>query len=78
MGTLGRCTGYRQACEAAKERLALLALNHSENQERFRQDLLNIAKTTLRYGPLPLPAGQLQVAKLVLCTALQSEQIAAH
>ena len=40
--------GYRQACEAAKERLALLALNHSANEEKFRQDLLNIAKTTLR------------------------------
>lgn len=43
------CAGYRQACEAAKERLALLALNHSADEEKFRQDLLNIAKTTLRY-----------------------------
>ncbi|KAA6422534.1 MAG: T-complex 1 subunit beta-like [Trebouxia sp. A1-2] len=39
--------GYRQACEAAKERLELLALNHSSNEDTFRQDLLNIAKTTL-------------------------------
>ena len=42
------CTGYRQACEAAKERLELLALNHSSDADTFRQDLLNIAKTTLR------------------------------
>jgi len=42
--------GYRQACEAAKERLELLALNHSSNEDTFRQDLLNIAKTTLRFN----------------------------
>ena len=41
-------TGYRQACEVAKERLELLALNRSTNENAFRQDLLNIAKTTLR------------------------------
>ena len=47
-------TGYRQACEAAKERLELLALNHSSDEETFRQDLLNIAKTTLRCGTCSL------------------------
>ncbi len=48
-GFVGGRAGYRQACEAAKERLELLALNHSSNEDTFRQDLLNIAKTTLRF-----------------------------
>ena len=48
--------GYRQACDAAKERLEALALNRSKDQQAFRQDLLNIAKTTLRWIALPCPA----------------------
>ena len=41
-------SGYRLACDVAKERLESLALNRAANKQAFRQDLLNIAKTTLR------------------------------
>ena len=58
--------GYRQACEAAKERLELLALNHSSNEDTFRQDLLNIAKTTLRCTPLLKGASESPCCVLLL------------
>eukprot|EP00657_Telonema_sp_P-1_P001519 TRINITY_DN14097_c0_g1_i1.p1 TRINITY_DN14097_c0_g1~~TRINITY_DN14097_c0_g1_i1.p1 ORF type:complete len:528 (-),score=173.43 TRINITY_DN14097_c0_g1_i1:1-1584(-) len=39
--------GYRQATEVAKARLAEMAMDNSTNLEKFRRDLINIAKTTL-------------------------------
>lgn len=40
-------TGYRDACECAKKVLTEGAFNNCADPERFRLDLLNIAKTTL-------------------------------
>ena len=39
--------GWRKARDAAKAKLASLSRDNSENQDKFRSDLLNIAKTTL-------------------------------
>lgn len=39
--------GYRLARDRAKQALAKIALNNSSDQEQFRLDLINIAKTTL-------------------------------
>mmetsp|Transcript_25044 Transcript_25044/g.85712 ORF Transcript_25044/g.85712 Transcript_25044/m.85712 type:complete len:533 (+) Transcript_25044:152-1750(+) len=39
--------GYREACTCAWERLQALAMDHSDKPDLFRQDLLNIARTTL-------------------------------
>ena len=39
--------GYREAAEAARSRLETIASNHSADPVAFRQDLINIAKTTL-------------------------------
>mmetsp|Transcript_21209 Transcript_21209/g.63831 ORF Transcript_21209/g.63831 Transcript_21209/m.63831 type:complete len:529 (+) Transcript_21209:150-1736(+) len=39
--------GYREACSAARDRLEAIALDHSADVAAFRQDLLNIARTTL-------------------------------
>ena len=39
--------GWRLATEAAKQRLADLAEDNSSDDAKFRQDLVNIAKTTL-------------------------------
>lgn len=40
-------TGYRLALNAARERLDQIAFDHGLDESRFREDLLNIAKTTL-------------------------------
>ena len=42
--------GYREACDVAKARLEELTVDNSKDEAKFRQDLLNIAKTTLRWG----------------------------
>lgn len=39
--------GWRKACGAAKEALAGLGEDHSQDPEAFRQDLMNVASTTL-------------------------------
>ncbi|PNW79478.1 hypothetical protein CHLRE_09g416750v5 [Chlamydomonas reinhardtii] len=39
--------GYREACDCARGVLETGAFNHQSDAEQFRQDLLNIAKTTL-------------------------------
>ena len=39
--------GWRKARDIAKARLASLSRDNSSNQEKFRNDLLNIARTTL-------------------------------
>mmetsp|Transcript_647 Transcript_647/g.1360 ORF Transcript_647/g.1360 Transcript_647/m.1360 type:complete len:530 (-) Transcript_647:562-2151(-) len=39
--------GYREACEASKKVLLERSVNNSADPVRFRQDLLNIARTTL-------------------------------
>jgi T-complex protein 1 subunit beta len=39
--------GWRKAILVARKELEASALNHKENMELFRQDLLNIAKTTI-------------------------------
>merc|ERR1711871_20907 len=39
--------GFRKATEVAREALTGAATNHSDNADAFRQDLINIAKTTL-------------------------------
>ncbi|KXZ45398.1 hypothetical protein GPECTOR_55g304 [Gonium pectorale] len=39
--------GYREACDCARGVLEGASFNHAADPERFRQDLLNIAKTTL-------------------------------
>ncbi|CAL8465995.1 g5531 [Coccomyxa elongata] len=40
-------SGYREACELAYAQLEKVSVNNSSDKERFRQDLLNIARTTL-------------------------------
>ncbi|EIE18505.1 T-complex protein 1 beta subunit [Coccomyxa subellipsoidea C-169] len=40
-------SGYREACELAYAQLEKVSVNNSADKERFRQDLLNIARTTL-------------------------------
>lgn len=40
-------TGYRTACQAALESLEGLAVDHAEDEERFRKDLFQLACTTL-------------------------------
>eukprot|EP00761_Pharyngomonas_kirbyi_P011914 gb/GECH01011940.1/.p1 GENE.gb/GECH01011940.1/~~gb/GECH01011940.1/.p1 ORF type:complete len:529 (+),score=161.12 gb/GECH01011940.1/:1-1587(+) len=39
--------GWRLAAQAAQEALEKAASNNAENQEKFRQDLINIARTSL-------------------------------
>lgn len=39
--------GWRLAVQQAREALDASAIDHSSNEEEFRQDLINIAKTTL-------------------------------
>uniref|UniRef100_A0A667X0Q6 T-complex protein 1 subunit beta n=1 Tax=Myripristis murdjan TaxID=586833 RepID=A0A667X0Q6_9TELE len=39
--------GWRKATQTAREALRANAIDHSNDQERFQQDLLNIARTTL-------------------------------
>lgn len=43
----GYAAGYREACEVARKRLEAVAVDHSAEPDAFRQDLLNIARTTL-------------------------------
>lgn len=40
-------SGWRKATKIAQEALQTAALDHSQNEEIFREDLLNIARTTL-------------------------------
>jgi T-complex protein 1 subunit beta len=40
-------SGYREACNIAQERLEAVAVDHSAEPDAFRNDLLNIARTTL-------------------------------
>lgn len=40
-------SGWRMARDAAKQKLNSIARDNSENMEKFKNDLLNIAKTTL-------------------------------
>jgi hypothetical protein len=42
-----RCAGYREACNIARDRLEAVAVDHSAEPDAFRDDLLNIARTTL-------------------------------
>jgi T-complex protein 1 subunit beta len=39
--------GWRMARDAARNRLVSIARDNSTNQEKFKEDLINIAKTTL-------------------------------
>jgi len=39
--------GFREAAEAARARLLEIAFDNGQNEEAFRADLVNIAKTTL-------------------------------
>jgi len=39
--------GWRMARDCAKSKLLQIARDNSEDQEKFKTDLLNIAKTTL-------------------------------
>ena len=39
--------GWRMARDAARTKLTSIARDHSEDQEAFKADLINIAKTTL-------------------------------
>jgi hypothetical protein len=39
--------GFREAAEAARQRLVAIAKDHREDAAAFRTDLINIAKTTL-------------------------------
>lgn len=39
--------GYREACTVAKAKLEEICVDNKENSENFRNDLLNIARTTL-------------------------------
>jgi len=39
--------GFREACEAAKAALEHAARDNANDEEKFREDLMNIAKTTL-------------------------------
>ncbi len=39
--------GYREACDCARAVLESGSFNHSADADKFRTDLLNIAKTTL-------------------------------
>jgi len=39
--------GWRMARDAAKQKLYSIARDNSENIEKFKNDLINIAKTTL-------------------------------
>lgn len=39
--------GFREACEVGRQALESGAFNNTGDPERFRQDLMNIAKTTL-------------------------------
>lgn len=39
--------GYRKACQAAKEALTNAAIDNGADVEKFREDLMNIARTTL-------------------------------
>lgn len=39
--------GFRMARDAARRKLTEIAFDHSEDKEKFRQDLMNIAMTTL-------------------------------
>lgn len=47
MVTYAATIGYREACDCARGVLETGAFNHQSDAEQFRQDLLNIAKTTL-------------------------------
>ena len=40
-------SGWRMARDAARTRLAKIARDNSSDQQKFKNDLLNIAKTTL-------------------------------
>ena len=39
--------GFREACDAAKSALDAAAMDHAKDDEAFRKDLMNIARTTL-------------------------------
>lgn len=39
--------GWRMARDAAREKLLSIARDHSADQNKFKEDLINIAKTTL-------------------------------
>lgn len=39
--------GWRLAAQAAREALEKIAMNNAEDQDKFREDLMNIARTTL-------------------------------
>lgn len=41
------CHGYRKALQASREALENIALDHGNEPELFRRDLMNIARTTL-------------------------------
>lgn len=40
-------SGWRKATKIAHDALQAASMNHSENDAKFREDLLNIARTTL-------------------------------
>ena len=41
------CSGYRMALNAAQEALREFAINNADSEEKFKEDLLNVARTTL-------------------------------
>ena len=45
--------GYRLARDAAFKALTAAAVDHSADKEKFREDLINIAKTTLSSKVVP-------------------------
>ncbi|KAK9821984.1 hypothetical protein WJX81_002760 [Elliptochloris bilobata] len=40
-------SGFRESCELANKRLEAVSINNEKDEKKFRQDLLNIARTTL-------------------------------
>jgi chaperonin GroEL (HSP60 family) len=67
-------SGYREACNIAQERLEAVAVDHSAEPDAFRNDLLNIARTTLSSKILT----QVRFVRLIhSCTATQVAHIVA-
>ena len=59
--------GYREACTIARDRLETVSVDHSAEPDAFREDLMNIARTTLSSKILTqvcLPAGVLSPVQL--------------
>ena len=46
-GPARSCAGYREASATARDQLEAVSFDHKADEAAFRQDLLNIARTTL-------------------------------